>query len=67
MIFFHIQVVVIADDGQRHTHEITSLKRQELQPETLGLTLAESKAILRELQRVVDRQRTAGEARRGRR
>ena len=53
MIYFHIQVVAIADNRQRHTHEIASLERTDLQPETLGLTLAESKALLRELQRVV--------------
>jgi hypothetical protein len=53
MISFHIQVVAIADNGQRHTHEVASLERTEVQAETLGLTLAESKAMLRELQRVV--------------
>jgi hypothetical protein len=53
MTSFHLQVVAIADNGQRHTHEVASLERTELQPETLGLTLAESKALLRELQRVV--------------
>ena len=59
MISFHLQVIAIGDDGQNHTHEIASLERAEVQPETLGLTLAESKAILRELQRVVVEQQVA--------
>ena len=53
MISFQIRVVTMADDGQQQVHEIMSLERTELKPETLGLTLAEGKAILREIQRVV--------------
>ena len=48
-----IRLVAIADNGPEQVHEIASLQRTELQLETLGLTLAEGKTILREIQRVV--------------
>ena len=52
-----IRLVAIADNGPEQVHEIASLQRTELQLETLGLTLAEGKTILREIQRVlVERQ-----------
>jgi hypothetical protein len=47
---FKIQVVAVSGDGREQTREIASLERDDLQPETLGLTLAESKAILKDLQ-----------------
>jgi hypothetical protein len=56
---FQIRVIAIADNGQEQVHEIPSLQRTELKPETLGLTLAEGKSILREIQRVVVEQQTA--------
>lgn len=56
---FQIRVVVTADNGQQQVHEITSVQRTELKPETLGLTLAEGKAILGEIQRVAVDQQTA--------
>lgn len=56
---FKIQIVAVSDDGQEDCREITSLERQELQPETFGLTLAESKAILKDLQTIIiERQAT---------
>jgi hypothetical protein len=56
---FKIQVVTVSDDGQEESRDVASLERQELQPETLGLTLAESKAILKDIQEiVVERQAT---------
>ena len=52
-----IRLVTIADNGPEQVHEIASLQRTELQLETLGLTVAEGKTILREIQRVlVERQ-----------
>jgi hypothetical protein len=48
-----IRMVAIADNGQQQVYEIASLQRTELKMETLGLTLAEGKTILREIQRVV--------------
>jgi hypothetical protein len=50
---FKIQVVTVSDDGREENREIASLERQELQPETLGLTPAESKAILKDIQEIV--------------
>jgi hypothetical protein len=56
---FKIQIVTVSDDGQEENREIASLERDDLQPETLGLTLAESKAILKDIQEiVVERQAT---------
>ena len=48
-----IRIVAIADNGQQQVYEIASLQRTELKMETLGLTLAEGKTILCEIQRVV--------------
>jgi hypothetical protein len=58
-MIFQIRVIAIADNGPEQVHEIPALQRTELQPETLGLTLAEGKAILREIQRVVVEQQAA--------
>jgi len=52
-VIYKLQVVVIADDGQQETCEITSVERKDLTPATLGLTLAEGKAILRDIQEIV--------------
>jgi hypothetical protein len=38
-VILKLQVVVIADDGQRETCEITSVERKDPKPATLGLTL----------------------------
>ena len=51
-----IQVVVIAEDGSRETREIQTIERKDLKPETLGLTLAEGKAILKDIQKIVVQQ-----------
>jgi hypothetical protein len=48
-----IQVVTIGDDGRKETREITSIQRTDVKPETLGLTLAEGKMILKDLQQIV--------------
>jgi hypothetical protein len=48
-----IQVVTITDDGQETTRDIACVERQDLTPETLGLSLAEGKAVLQALQEVV--------------
>src|SRR5262249_61508958 len=56
---FKIQVVTVSDDGREENREIASLERDDLQSETLGLTLAESKTILKDIQEiVVERQAT---------
>jgi hypothetical protein len=46
-------VVTITDDGQETTREIACVERQDLTPETFGLSLAEGKAVLQALQEVV--------------
>jgi hypothetical protein len=48
-----IQVVTIGEDGREERREITSIQRTDVKPETLGLTLAEGKMILRDLQQIV--------------
>ena len=48
-----IQVVTIGEDGGKETREITSIQRTDMKPETLGLSLAEGKMILKDLQKVV--------------
>jgi hypothetical protein len=58
-MIFQIRIVTIGEDGQEQIHEIPYLQRTELKPETLGLTLAEGKAILQEIQRVVAKQQIA--------
>lgn len=42
---FKIQVITVSDDGVEESREVASLERQELGPETFGLTLAESKTF----------------------
>jgi hypothetical protein len=44
-----IQVVVILEDGSQETRAIQTIERNDLKPETLGLTLAEGKAILKDI------------------
>jgi hypothetical protein len=48
-----LHVILTADDGQEVTHEIVTLEREDVQPDTMGLTLAEGKTILRKLQEIV--------------
>jgi hypothetical protein len=48
-----VQVVTMTDDGQEITQEIACIERQDLSPVTLGLSLAEGKAVLQALQEVV--------------
>jgi hypothetical protein len=51
-----IQMVITTENGQTDTREIACLEREDLTPTTLGLTLAEGKAILKGLQEVVVQQ-----------
>ncbi len=54
---FRIQVVAVADDGMEQLQELADLSRSEPTLETLGLTLAESKQVLRQLQQaIIDQQ-----------
>ena len=50
-----ILVVTTGEDGRKETREITSIQRTDVKSETLGLTLAEGKMILKDLQQIVSR------------
>jgi hypothetical protein len=57
---YAIQVVITTDEGQTETQDIACVEREDVTPTTLGLTLAEGKAILKALQGVmVEQQLTA--------
>lgn len=58
-MIFKLQVVMIAEDGHQETCEIISVERRDLKPETLGLNLAEGKAILKDIQQVVIQRQTS--------
>jgi hypothetical protein len=55
-VICRIQVVVIAEDGSQDIRDIQSIERQDVTPETLGLTLAEGKALLKDIQQIVVQQ-----------
>ena len=44
-----VQVVTITDEGQEVTREVACVERHDLTPVTLGLSLAEGKALLQAL------------------
>jgi len=48
-----VQVVTTSDDGQECIRELACIERDELTAESLGLSVAESKALLQSLQEVV--------------
>jgi hypothetical protein len=54
-----VQLVIERGDGSTVVTEVTTLERAELTNETLGLTLAEGKAILAQLQQAVVAQQAA--------
>lgn len=58
-VILKLQVVVIGDDGQPETCDITSVERKDLKPATLCLTLAEGKAILKDIQGTVIQRQAA--------
>ena len=54
---FKLQLVVMADDNEVCTQDVVVLDKQHLRLEHVGLSLAEGKSLLLELQRqVVTRQ-----------
>ena len=56
---FRINVVCVNDEGTEQLSELMVLSRDDLVMETMGLTLAESKSLLHDLQSyVVERQAT---------
>ena len=52
-MIYKIQVVTVSENGCQETLEIACVERTDLKPETLGLTLAEGKMILNDLQQIV--------------
>src|ERR1700741_3322585 len=56
---FRIQVVHVADDGAKRMKEGMEFERQELAMETLGMSLAEGKAVLKGVQEFVAEQQAA--------
>ena len=48
-----VQVVTLRDDGEESLHEVACVERDELTPASLGLSIADSKAILQGIQEVV--------------
>jgi hypothetical protein len=54
-----VQVIIESDQGETHcVEDIAQLERGALQPETLGLTLAEAKALLQGVQRTMVTEQT---------
>jgi hypothetical protein len=53
---YAIQIVITTDEGQTETQDIACMEREDLTPTTMGLTLAEGKAILKALQEIVVQQ-----------
>jgi hypothetical protein len=52
-VILKVQVMAMTEDGSQEICEIASVERTDLKPETLGLTLAEGKAILKGIQQTV--------------
>ena len=50
---FRINVVCVNDEGTEQLSELMVLSRDDLVMETMGLTLAESKSLLHDLQSYV--------------
>jgi len=51
---FRLQLITTSEDGNERIHPVAELARGwELRPETTGLTLAEAKQILKQVQQVV--------------
>ena len=56
---FRVQVVCVQDDGSERCCDVMELERQQLVRETLGLSVAEGKAILHGVQEFVTAQQAA--------
>jgi hypothetical protein len=56
-----IQVIVESDTGETHcVEDVAEFERGALQPDALGLTLAEAKALLQGVQRTIVAEQTIG-------
>ena len=56
---FRIEVICINEDGSEQRSNVTEIQRQELVMETFGLSIAEGKTILREVQDLLTAQQIA--------
>ena len=50
---FKVQVVTLSEDGEESIRELACIEREDLSAESLGLSVADSKALLQSLQEVV--------------
>ena len=55
---FRVQLVVENNSGHEEVHEMARIEREAVEMETLGLTLAEGKLILKKIQEGVGRECT---------
>jgi hypothetical protein len=55
---FKVEVICVNDEGAEQRRDVMQTERRELAMETLGLSVAEGKAILREVQNFVASQQT---------
>ena len=63
---FRVEVICVNDEGTEQRHDVMEMERQELAMETLGLSLAEGKAILRGVQDFVASQQISEDLQRRR-
>jgi len=63
---FRVEVICVNDEGTEQRHGVMEMERRELAMETLGLSLAEGKAILRGVQDFVASQQTSEDLQRRR-
>jgi hypothetical protein len=63
---FRVEVICVNDDGAEQRQDVMELEREQLVMETLGLSLAEGKAILRGVQDFVTSQQVAEDLKRRR-
>jgi hypothetical protein len=50
---FRVEVIYVNDEGTEQRHDVMEMERRELAMETLGLSLAEGKTLLRGVQDLV--------------
>jgi hypothetical protein len=63
---FRVEVICVNDEGTEQRHGVMEMERRKLAMETLGLSLAEGKAILRGVQDFVASQQTSEDLQRRR-
>ncbi|HUY12850.1 MAG TPA: hypothetical protein VMX16_04355 [Terriglobia bacterium] len=63
---FRVQVVCIADDGTEQMQPVLEFERQTVAMETLGLSMAEGKAVLKGMRQFVAKQQTVESLQRSR-